>query len=48
MEGISLEGMRWRLPRSWRGMMSLNVLIAVCVVSMDFLLYVLFQWTYAD
>jgi len=29
-------------------MTSLNVFLAVCVVSVDFLLCVLFQWTYAD
>jgi hypothetical protein len=29
-------------------MMSLNVFMAVCVLGMDFLIYVLFQWTYGD
>jgi hypothetical protein len=28
--------------------MSLTVFIAICVLGLDFLLYVLFQWTYAD
>jgi uncharacterized membrane protein YccC len=28
--------------------MSLNVFIAVCVLGLDFLIYVLFQWTYGD
>ena len=30
------------------GMMSLNVFMAVCVLGVDFLIYVLFQWTYGD
>jgi hypothetical protein len=28
--------------------MSFNVFIAVCVLGIDFLIYVLFQWTYGD
>jgi hypothetical protein len=28
--------------------MSLTVFVALCVVGIDFLIYVLFQWTYAD
>jgi hypothetical protein len=29
-------------------MMSLNVFMAICVLGVDFLIYVLFQWTYGD
>jgi hypothetical protein len=29
-------------------MMSLTIFIAVCVLGIDFLIYVLFQWTFAD
>lgn len=28
--------------------MSLTIFIAVCVLGIDFLIYVLFQWTFAD
>jgi uncharacterized membrane protein YccC len=28
--------------------MSLNVFMTVCVLALDFLIYVLFQWTYGD
>jgi hypothetical protein len=28
--------------------MSLNVFMVVCVLGVDFLIYVLFQWTYGD
>ncbi len=28
--------------------MSLGVFIAICVLALDFLFYVLFQWTYGD
>jgi hypothetical protein len=29
-------------------MMSLTVFIAICVLAVDFLIYVLFQWTFGD
>lgn len=28
--------------------MSLNIFMMVCVIGVDFLIYVLFQWTYGD
>jgi hypothetical protein len=28
--------------------MSFNVFVAVCVIGMDFLIFVLFQWMYGD
>jgi hypothetical protein len=28
--------------------MSLNIFVALCVLGVDFLIYVLFQWTYGD
>ena len=29
-------------------MMSLTIFITICVLGIDFLIYVLFQWTFAD
>jgi hypothetical protein len=29
-------------------MMSVTIFIAICVLAIDFLIYVLFQWTFAD
>ena len=28
--------------------MSLNVFMAICILGIDFLIYVFFQWTYGD
>jgi hypothetical protein len=48
VEEVSLEEMRRGAPRSQRGLMSLDVFVAVCVVGMDFLIFALFQWTYGE
>ncbi len=36
------------LEPSWEGMMSLTIFLAICVLGLDFMIFLLFQWTYGD
>jgi hypothetical protein len=33
---------------SWQGTMSLTVFLALCILGLDFMIYMLFQWTYGE